>query len=86
MAMLRNEHIIEVVHTSQEIHIFQTFRHPLATFITDEGSQRLPKHLKFVTLLTSVNNLNHVRLTYLATVQMNTSTLYNVMTDGWTAV
>ena len=45
--MLRNEHIIEVVHTRQEIHIFQTFRHPSATFI----SERLPKHLEIVNLL-----------------------------------
>ena len=44
MAMLRNEHIIEVVHTSQEIHIFQIV---LATFI----SERLPKHLEIVNLL-----------------------------------
>ena len=50
MAMLRNEHIIEVVHTCQEIYIFQTFQHPLATFITDEGSQKLPKHLEIVNL------------------------------------
>ena len=29
------------------------------TFITDEGSQRLPKCLQIVDLLASVDNLNH---------------------------
>ena len=41
---------LRFVHTSQKIHKFQTFRQPLA----DEGSRRLPKRLKFVSLLASV--------------------------------
>ena len=42
-------------HLPKDSQSFQMFRQPLATFITDEGSQRLLKHVEIVSLLASVN-------------------------------
>ena len=42
-------------HLPKDSQSFQMFRQPLATFITDEGSRRLLKHVEIVSLLASVN-------------------------------